>query len=174
MSKRQPQWITLIVLALSVGGAWMKKRGVFDAAGGASSPAPSRAPDAARNSPPPPSAPSAKPSSTSGERALADAIASRKENVAVEASGRVVKLLPDDREGDRHQRLLVEVAGGSTVLIAHNIDVGKRVDVREGQTIQFKGDYIWNDRGGVVHWTHHDPAKRHADGWIRVDGATFD
>jgi hypothetical protein len=167
---RQPLWITLVVLALALGGAWLKQKGVFDRSGGASAPTPSRAPEA----PPSPDAPSASPSPKAGERTLADAIASRKQDVLVEASGRVVKILPDDREGDRHQRLIVEVAGGTTVLIAHNIDVAKRADVREGQAIRFKGDYIWNDRGGVVHWTHHDPAKRHPDGWIRVDGVTFD
>jgi hypothetical protein len=82
--------------------------------------------------------------------------------------------LPDDNEGDRHQRLLVDVGGGKTVLIAHNIDLAPRINVRKGDAIAFRGQYVWNDRGGVVHWTHHDPADRHPHGWVRVNGVTFD
>lgn len=105
---------------------------------------------------------------------LQHAIATKAKDVAVEGSGKVVKLLPDDTEGDRHQRLLLDVSAQQTVLIAHNIDVGKRIAVREGATVSFKGEYVWNDRGGVVHWTHHDPRGKHPDGWVKVGEKTFD
>ena len=82
-------------------------------------------------------------------------------------------MLPDDTEGLRHQRMLVAVAGGGTVLIAHNIDVATRIVAREGDTITFKGIYIWNDRGGVVHWTHRDLGGRQPAGWVKVNGVTF-
>jgi hypothetical protein len=92
----------------------------------------------------------------------------------VESSGTIVKLLPDDTEGDRHQRLLVRISTGDTVLIAHNIDIASRINAREGDSIRFKGEYIWNDRGGVVHWTHRDPRHRHPDGWVEVNRKRFD
>jgi hypothetical protein len=88
----------------------------------------------------------------------------------VESSGMVVKVLPDDTEGDRHQRLLVRISSGDTVLIAHNIDIAPRIEVRQGDAIRFKGEYIWNDRGGVIHWTHRDPRHRHSDGWLEANG----
>jgi hypothetical protein len=105
---------------------------------------------------------------------LHHAILTKAQDVAVEGSGRVVKRLPDDAEGDRHQRLLVDVGTPQTVLIAHNIDVGRRIAVSEGDTVVFKGEYAWNDRGGVVHWTHHDPRGKHPDGWVKVGDKTFD
>jgi len=111
---------------------------------------------------------------TQATNALALALAERRSNVQVQASGRVTRLLSDDKDGSRHQRLIVEVSPGHTVLIAHNIDLAPRVaPLAEGDTIEFFGEYEWNDRGGVVHWTHRDPAGRHVAGWIRKGGEMF-
>jgi hypothetical protein len=99
---------------------------------------------------------------------LARAIAARAHEVPVTGSGVVVKLLRDDREGSPHQRILLRVAGGGTVLIAHNLDLAARVTpLAEGDRLEFAGDYVWNEKGGVVHWTHPDPQGRHRAGWIR-------
>lgn len=90
--------------------------------------------------------------------------------------GQVIKVLPDDNEGSRHQKLLVRIDGYPqlTVLIAHNIDLAPRIDGIKAHTpIQFYGEYIYNDKGGVVHWTHKDPAARHQDGWLRYQGQLY-
>ena len=95
-------------------------------------------------------------------------------NTQFEAEGIVEKVLPDDLKGSRHQRFIVRLASGRTVLIAHNIDLAPRVaDLKAGDSMSFSGEFEENDRGGVVHWTHHDPAGRHVDGWIRHDGRTY-
>ncbi|MFZ1386729.1 MAG: DUF3465 domain-containing protein [Thiolinea sp.] len=88
--------------------------------------------------------------------------------------GSVIKNLKDDNEGDRHQKFLVQVANDLTLLVSHNIDVASRVPVREGDTVKIKGEYVWNNRGGVIHWTHHDPKGRKAGGWIEVNGTRYD
>lgn len=109
----------------------------------------------------------AKPARKNG--ALAEAIRTRADGAHVEGGGVVIRLLPDDNDGARHQRILVEVPGGGTVLIAHNIDVAPRLAMHSGDEIAFKGVYVWNDRGGVIHWTHHDPAGFHTNGWVRAN-----
>ena len=111
-------------------------------------------------------------SSASDELFLA--IQNRSSDVQVIGNGEVVKLLPDDTRGSQHQRFLVELANGHTILIAHNIDLAPRVDaLREGDEIGFYGEFEWNDKGGVVHWTHHAPGKRHPDGWLEHRGKRY-
>ncbi|HEU4625076.1 MAG TPA: DUF3465 domain-containing protein [Steroidobacteraceae bacterium] len=91
-----------------------------------------------------------------------------------ESGGTVIRVLADDNDGSRHQRFIVRLASGRTVLIAHNIDLAPRVAGLEvGDTVEFSGEFENNDKGGVVHWTHHDPQGRHVAGWIRHRGRTY-
>ncbi len=108
------------------------------------------------------------------ENALADAIAARRSNVQVVGEGMVAKILPDDTKGSRHQRFLVGVDSGRTILIAHNIDLAPRVEnLKERTAIRFAGEYEWNDKGGVVHWTHQDPKRSHQAGWLEYAGRRY-
>jgi hypothetical protein len=91
----------------------------------------------------------------------------------VEASGRVVRLLADDNEGSRHQRFILELGSGHTLLVAHNIDLARRLPLARNDRVALRGRYEWNERGGVVHWTHHDPDGRLQGGWILHEGTRF-
>ena len=90
----------------------------------------------------------------------------------------VVAVLPDDNEGSRHQRFLLglrdKVGEHDSVLVAHNIDLAPRAPVERGDMITVYGQFEWNDRGGVIHWTHHDPKKWREGGWIEVDGERYE
>ncbi len=108
------------------------------------------------------------------ESALQLAIENRQSDVQVRGSGTVTRLLPDDNEGSRHQKFILRLASGDTVLVAHNIDLAPRIDqLKRGDRVEFHGEYEWNQRGGVVHWTHHDPAGRHVGGWLKHQGKTY-
>jgi Protein of unknown function (DUF3465) len=103
------------------------------------------------------------------------AYANRVSNISVEGQGVVVKILADDNNGLRHQKFLVKVASGKTLLFAHNIDLAPRVeDINIGDTVEFRGEYVFNPKGGVVHWTHKDPRGEHAAGWIKHNGRTYE
>jgi hypothetical protein len=109
-----------------------------------------------------------------GEQALAAAYENRRSDVQVQGSGRVSKVLADDNEGSRHQRFIVQLASGQTVLVAHNIDLASRVaSIKTGDPVEFFGEYEWNERGGVIHWTHRDPQGVHEAGWIKHGGRTY-
>jgi len=95
-------------------------------------------------------------------------------NIQVKAFGRVIKILKDDNKGSRHQRFILSFPSGQTVLIAHNIDLAPKIDnLKIGDTIYFFGEYIWNKKGGVIHWTHHDPGGRHVAGWLKHQGHIY-
>jgi hypothetical protein len=107
--------------------------------------------------------------------ALQRAFLARASNVQVEGEGVVTKVLADDNDGSRHQRFILALASGQTLLIAHNIDLAPRLDaLREGDTVRFFGEYEWNNKGGVLHWTHRDPAGRHPGGWLEYGGRRYE
>ncbi|NNF52364.1 MAG: DUF3465 domain-containing protein [Gammaproteobacteria bacterium] len=108
-----------------------------------------------------------------GGEAVLRAYAARRSDEWLEAGGVVTRTLADDNKGDRHQRFIVEVAPGHTLLIAHNIDLAPRVPLKAGDRVVMRGEYEWTDKGGVLHWTHHDPGGRRDGGWIRHAGKTY-
>jgi hypothetical protein len=108
------------------------------------------------------------------DKVLASLFSERRSSVQVQGSGVVTKLLPDDNDGNRHQRFIVKLSSGQTLLIAHNIDQAARIEgLKPGDRVEFSGEYEWNKQGGVIHWTHRDPAGRHRPGWIRHKGRTY-
>lgn len=95
-------------------------------------------------------------------------------DVFIEGKGRVIRLLKDDNHGDRHQRFILRVSRGLTLLVAHNIDLAPRINALErGDTVQFRGEYVYNEKGGILHWTHHDPRQEIDGGWLIHQNKTY-
>jgi len=93
----------------------------------------------------------------------------------VQGVGMVLRVLSDDNEGSRHQRFILELSSGRTVLVAHNIDLAPRISsLRTGDSVAFYGEFEPNERGGVIHWTHHDPQRRHVGGWLEHKGVRYE
>lgn len=110
----------------------------------------------------------------SSDQVIAHAYETRQSDIQVRGEGNVSRLLSDDNKGSRHQRFILKLASGQKLLVAHNIDLAPRiVNLREGDSVQFNGEYEWNDKGGVLHWTHHDPGGRHEAGWLKHKGVTY-
>ncbi|MCA9320813.1 MAG: DUF3465 domain-containing protein [Planctomycetes bacterium] len=104
---------------------------------------------------------------------LLEAYRKRQSEVWLEVEGTIKKNLRDDLEGDRHQKFILTLEGGHTILVSHNIDIANRVPAREGDDLRIRGRYEYGEQGGVLHWTHHDPGGRQTGGWIRYDGKDY-
>ncbi len=89
--------------------------------------------------------------------------------------GTVVRLLSDDNQGSRHQKFIIKQSSGRTLLITHNIDLAPKIyTLKKGGLIKFCGEYESNSKGGVVHWTHHDPKGWHKAGWLEYKGKRYE
>ena len=98
----------------------------------------------------------------------------RQSNVLVQSIGHVKAVLADDNEGSRHQKFILGLENGLTVLVAHNIDLAPRIkNIQKGDTVEFYGEYEYTEKGGVIHWTHHDPQNRHVGGWLKHEGEIY-
>ena len=111
---------------------------------------------------------------TTDNSTLSNAYEKRQSDIQVGGTGVVMRILKDDTNGSRHQKFILKLSSGQTLLISHNIDLAPRINsLRKGDTIDFYGEYEWNSKGGVIHWTHHDPGGNHIDGWLKHNGDTY-
>jgi hypothetical protein len=108
------------------------------------------------------------------EDQAAKAFADEADGRLISVQGTVDRLMSDDRDGSTHQRFVLRTASGQTLMVAHNIDLAPRLDgLRRGDTVALYGEYVWNNKGGLMHWTHHDPSGRHTAGFIEWQGRRY-
>jgi len=106
--------------------------------------------------------------------AAAAAFRDQASDVQMSGAGVVERLLADDNDGSRHQRFILRLSSGQTVLVSHNIDIAPRVaGLAVGDSVEFHGVYEYNAEGGVIHWTHHDPDGSHVSGWLKHNGQLY-
>lgn len=183
---RKPQWLviagtiaTLINALVRIFGLF-KKKSTTTTSRTSDGPRPpvSSAPPRSRQSAPPARADTSAPSATGSDGGIPALFKNKQSDRIVQASGTVVKVLPDDEDtsdgSEMHQKFLVELSDRdrTTIKIAHNLKFG-RVPVREGEVVSFRGEYEYTDFGGTVHWTHKDPRGTHEDGWIEYNGKQY-
>ncbi|MDR0488475.1 MAG: DUF3465 domain-containing protein [Propionibacteriaceae bacterium] len=112
--------------------------------------------------------------SADSDRLLGQLFSRRESDIQVSGSGTVSRVLADDEDGSRHQRFILQLDSGQTLLIAHNIDLAPRVNgISMGDRVGFNGEYVYTEQGGTIHWTHHDPDGRHEDGWLEWHGRRY-
>ncbi|UGA55833.1 DUF3465 domain-containing protein [Vibrio sp. VB16] len=110
----------------------------------------------------------------SNDSELKQAFESRQSDVQVQGVGTVIRLLADDNKGSRHQKFILKLSSRQTLLVAHNIDLAPRIsNLKTGDVVEFYGEYEWNNRGGIIHWTHRDPRKKHKHGWLKHNGLMY-
>ena len=101
--------------------------------------------------------------------------AEKRSTVEVTAEGAVTRVLADESgPSGLHQRFIIRLAGSTqTVLVENNVTIGQRAPIFVGDDVMVHGEYVWNDQGGLIHFTHHDPAPAHEGGWIELKGVRY-
>jgi hypothetical protein len=94
--------------------------------------------------------------------------------------GSVVKILPNDTSGLKHEKFMFQISdgldgkyNGKIVVVAHDISMAPFVPIQIGSKLEIKGDFISNANPMVLHWTHKDDKHVHPDGYIILDGKIY-
>ncbi|RBW63727.1 hypothetical protein DS893_17570 [Vibrionales bacterium C3R12] len=113
-------------------------------------------------------------SAWSNSGVLKQAYESHQSDIQVQGFGAVIRILADDNKGSRHQKFILRLDNRQTILVAHNIDLAPRIpNLKVGDSVSFNGEYEWNSKGGVIHWTHRDPRNNHVHGWLKHNGQVY-
>jgi hypothetical protein len=74
----------------------------------------------------------------------------------------------------RHEAFDCRTDDGLKLEIVDNVDLAPPVAVGPGDRIAVRGELVHDaGRQPIVHWTHHDPAAHHQDGWIDFAGRRY-
>ncbi len=98
--------------------------------------------------------------------------------IEVTATGSVARIL-GTRVGPSgsHEGFLLHLSGsaghGLTVRIEDNVDLTGPIPLRQGEPVEVRGEYIYDERGGLIHYTHLDPRGRHDAGYVRALGRVY-
>lgn len=105
------------------------------------------------------------------DAAIVQAQAAQAQKVELTVTAPVLKLLREENYREPHQRFLLSLSNGTTVLVANDLKYGTYVpNLRPGALLRLHGEYIWNEKGGVLHWTHLSDEPRHESGYIDYNG----
>ena len=111
--------------------------------------------------------------SLTGLAQIMDAVANKRAGIMVQHWGTVSRTMLDDKGVDKLQKFLVTLENGHLLLFAHDLSIAQRVPIATGDRIEFRGRFDWNDVGGLIHRTHHDPQMSFEDGWLRHNGRVY-
>ncbi|MBD5654093.1 MAG: DUF3465 domain-containing protein [Candidatus Eremiobacteraeota bacterium] len=117
-------------------------------------------------------------SADAGNGAIYDAWRAGRSHVEVTASGTIARVL-GTRPGriSAHEGFLLHLRGaagrGLTVRVEDNVDFTGAIPLQPGADVVARGEYVYDSRGGIVHYTHRDPRGRHAAGYVETGGKLY-
>lgn len=114
------------------------------------------------------------PGEVTDDSALVDVMASQRNAYYVEAGNlQVTKILPEDHQGLPHQKWVARTSTGDSIVVIYNLDMGPKVPLKVGDHFAVGGQFIWSQRGPLIHWTHDDPRKNRPDGYVYHNGLVY-
>ncbi|MCA1778196.1 MAG: DUF3465 domain-containing protein [Xanthomonadaceae bacterium] len=111
--------------------------------------------------------------SISNERLL-DAFEDGRTSIWVSGQAPVSQILGDEGIGGPHQRFVLRLNEGVTIIVRHSLQASERVPVERGDSVRFHGRYDWEASGGIISLTHSDPEQPGGGGWVEHKGVRYD
>lgn len=110
------------------------------------------------------------------DAAICSAYNAGQSHVEVVADGTVTRVLGiQNGRVSPHEGFLMRLSSGCDVVlrVEVNTDLAGTFPISQGDRVVAKGEYEYYSRGGVIHWTHHDPRFRHEAGFIQIGDKTY-
>ena len=85
----------------------------------------------------------------------------------------VVRLLPDDTQGNLHQKWFIRLSNGARVYCVYNIDFAEKVPLDLYDVVNVGGHFVAAEKGPLLHWLHEDPKRRRPDGFVELHGQRY-
>ncbi len=86
-------------------------------------------------------------------------------------AGKIVKILPEDKQGRPHQKFVLNYQGLVNITVIHNTQF-ESLPLNVGDDVLVCGEYL-NSFGNKIHWTHFDPREKHLGGFIYLNGMVY-
>jgi hypothetical protein len=109
-----------------------------------------------------------------GQVALVQAVTSGHGVDYIEVSSvPVVQLLPDDLQGNQHQKWVVQLANGSRVTCVFNISLSQKIPLQVGSIVSMGGQLVVDHGTDILHWLHQDPNGQRPIGYVDLNGVRY-
>jgi hypothetical protein len=110
--------------------------------------------------------------------AVYDAWRTGRSHLELTASGSVARTLGLRRgPSGMHEGFLLHLRGsagrGLTIRVEDNVDLTGPIPMAAGDDVEVRGEYVYDERGGLIHYTHLDPRGRHPGGYVRVHDKVY-
>ncbi|MGZ3769475.1 MAG: DUF3465 domain-containing protein [Bdellovibrio sp.] len=114
------------------------------------------------------------PGQVNDDSTLVAAISAHRSVFYLEAGNlQVIRILREDDQGLPHEKWIARTSNGQTIMIVYNLDMGNPVPIQVGDRFSVGGQFIWTDRGALIHWTHEDPRRTHPNGYVYLNGTVY-
>jgi len=109
-----------------------------------------------------------------GYGAVEKAYLNQQSGAMVEVSGQVTRILTDDKDDLQHQKFVIRLQNGQSLLVVHNTVDAEQVPIVIHNEVTVRGEYSWTEPGGLIHWTRRDHSAERRHGWIEYQGRKYD
>ena len=109
-----------------------------------------------------------------GEAVVEKAFYDRQSDLMVEVTGTVFQMASQNASNAGYQEFRMKLPSGQLLTIVHENKKGQRLPLEANDTVTVRGQYYWNELGGIIKGTQRDKSMERMHGWIEHEGVRYD